>query len=189
MNIVPTSLSGVVILEPKKFEDARGHFVETWHRAKLADSGVDTDFVQENQSLSHHAGTIRGLHCQLAPHAQAKLVRVVRGAVFDVAVDTRPASPTFGKWTGVLLSADNMRQLFIPTGFLHGFVTREPDTEVVYKCSDFYAPAFERSVRFDDPDIGIDWGIDPEAAILSDKDASAPRLRDLIELSRHEVAK
>ena len=173
MNIVPTSLAGVVILEPRKFEDARGFFVETWHREKLAQGGVDVDFVQENQSLSRQAGTVRGLHCQLAPHAQAKLVRVVRGAVFDVAVDVRPGSRTYGKWTGALLSAENMRQLFIPTGFLHGFVTREPDTEVVYKCSDFYAPAHERSVRFDDPDIGIDWGIDASKAILSDKDAKA----------------
>jgi len=186
VNIIPTSLSGVVILEPRKFEDSRGFFAETWHRAKLAEGGVNTDFVQENQSLSREVGTVRGLHCQLAPHAQAKLVRVVRGAVFDVAVDIRPESPTYGKWTGALLTADNMRQLFIPAGFLHGFVTREPNTEVVYKCSDFYAPTHERSVRFDDPEIGIDWGIDPKDAILSDKDAKAPILR---ELSTEEVTK
>ncbi|MGC4025837.1 MAG: dTDP-4-dehydrorhamnose 3,5-epimerase [Mesorhizobium sp.] len=186
MNIIPTSLSGVVILEPRKFEDSRGFFAETWHRAKLADAGLNTDFVQENQSLSRQVGTVRGLHCQLAPHAQAKLVRVVRGAVFDVAVDIRPGSPTFGKWMGALLTADNMHQLFIPAGFLHGFVTHEPNTEVVYKCSDFYAPTHERSVRFDDPEIGIDWGIDPKDAILSDKDAKAPTLR---ELSTEEVSK
>lgn len=186
MNILSTSLSGVVILEPRKFEDSRGFFAETWHRAKLAENGLDIDFVQENQSLSRQVGTVRGLHCQLEPHAQAKLVRVVRGAVFDVAVDIRPNSATYGKWTGALLTADNMRQLFIPTGFLHGFVTREPDTEVVYKCSDFYAPTHERSVRFDDHEIGIDWGIDPQDAILSDKDAKAPTLR---ELSTEEVSK
>ena len=177
MNFIQTDLAGVVILEPRKFEDDRGFFAETWHRAKFADGGIDVDFVQENQSLSRHVGTVRGLHCQLEPHAQAKLVRVVRGEIFDVAVDVRAGSPTYGKWTGALLSAENMRQLFIPTGFLHGFVTRLPDTEVVYKCSDFYAPAHERSVRFDDPDIGINWGVDFKDAILSDKDARAPTLR------------
>ncbi|MCO5062877.1 MAG: dTDP-4-dehydrorhamnose 3,5-epimerase [Rhizobiaceae bacterium] len=186
MKIIPTDLPGVTLLEPRKFEDARGFFAETWHRQKLAEGGIDVDFVQENQSLSRQVGTVRGLHCQLDPHAQAKLVRVVRGAVFDVAVDIRPGSPTYGKWTGALLSAENMHQLFIPEGFLHGFVTREPDTEVFYKCSDFYAPTHERSVRFDDPEIGIDWGIDPKDAILSDKDANAPLLRNL---STREVSK
>ncbi|MBX3596123.1 MAG: dTDP-4-dehydrorhamnose 3,5-epimerase [Rhizobiaceae bacterium] len=179
MKVTQTNLPGVLLLEPRKFEDARGHFVETWHRAKLIDAGLDIDFVQENQSLSRQTGTVRGLHCQLDPYAQAKLVRVVRGSVFDVAVDIRPGSATWGRWTGALLSAQNMHQLFIPAGFLHGFVTREPDTEVVYKCSDFYAPTHERSVRFDDPQIGIDWGIDPKDAILSEKDANAPLLRDL----------
>ena len=188
MDIIRTSLEGVFVLEPRKFEDPRGFFCETWHRGKFADAGIDIDFVQENQSYSRHRGTVRGLHCQLTPRAQAKLVRVTRGEIFDVAVDIRRGSPNFGKWAGATLSAQNMRQLFIPAGFLHGFVTRQPDTEVVYKCSDFYAPEFERSVRFDDADLGVDWGIDAGAAILSDKDAKAARLRDLPELSHCEVA-
>jgi dTDP-4-dehydrorhamnose 3,5-epimerase len=188
VEIIRTSLGGVFVLEPRKFEDQRGFFCETWHRSKFADAGIDIDFVQENQSFSRLQGTVRGLHCQLAPRAQAKLVRVTRGEIYDVAVDIKAGSPTFGKWVGITLSAQNMRQLFVPAGFLHGFVTRQPDTEVVYKCSDFYAPEFERSVRFDDPDLNVDWGIESSAAILSDKDAKAARLRDLPELSHCEVA-
>lgn len=178
MNIEQTSLSGVLILTPRRFGDARGWFTEVWSKSALAAKGIDIDFVQDNHSCSRDVGTVRGLHFQSPPHAQAKLVRCGRGRVFDVAVDIRKGSPTFGKWTGVELSAENGRQLLIPAGFLHGFVTREPDSELLYKCSEVYAPDCDGAVRFDDPDIGIDWGIDPTTAILSEKDGAAPNLQN-----------
>ncbi len=129
--------------------------------------------------MSGAVGTLRGLHYQTPPHAQAKLVRCGRGALYDVAVDIRVGSPTYGQWYGVELSHENGRQLFVPVGFLHGFVTREPDTEIIYKCTDYYAPECDGAVRFDDPGIGVDWGISPESAIVSDKDANAQLLADL----------
>lgn len=178
MQIEETPLPGVLILTPRRFGDARGWFSEVWNRRTLATAGITTDFVQDNHSYSRDTGTVRGLHFQAPPHAQAKLVRCGRGRVFDVAVDIRKGSPTFGRWTGTELSAENGRQLLIPAGFLHGFVTREPDSELLYKCSDYYAPECDGAVRFDDPDLGIDWGIDPETAILSDKDRAAPLLRN-----------
>lgn len=178
MLIEKTGLPGVLILTPRRFGDARGWFSEVWNRQGLAEAGITVEFVQDNHSYSRDAGTVRGLHFQSPPHAQAKLVRCGRGRVFDVAVDIRKGSPTFGKWTGVELSAENGRQLLIPAGFLHGFVTREPDSELLYKCSDFYTPDCDGAVRFDDPDLGIDWGIAPDAAILSDKDRAAPLFRN-----------
>lgn len=178
MQIDETNLPGVLILTPRRIADARGWFSEVWNKETLARHGIHEDFVQDNHSHSRETGTMRGLHFQSPPHAQAKLVRCGRGCVFDVAVDIRVGSPTYGRWTGVELSAENGRQLLIPAGFLHGFVTREPETELLYKCSDVYAPACDGAVRFDDPDIGINWGIAPEAAILSDKDRNAPFLRD-----------
>jgi dTDP-4-dehydrorhamnose 3,5-epimerase len=177
--IEPTALDGVMIVTPRRFGDDRGWFSETWNRKALAAAGIDVDFVQDNQSFSRPVGTVRGLHFQRPPEAQAKLVRVLRGAVLDVAVDIRRGSATYGRWVSVELSAANGRQLFVPRGFLHGFVTREPDTEVAYKCDGYYAPACEGAVRWDDPDLAIDWGIDPAAAILSPKDAAAPAFRDL----------
>ncbi|MBD3763538.1 MAG: dTDP-4-dehydrorhamnose 3,5-epimerase [Rhodobacterales bacterium] len=179
MDIEPTALPGVVILTPRRFGDARGFFSESWNRRVMAEAGLDLDFVQDNHSLSSRAGTVRGLHFQAPPHAQAKLVRCGRGRLFDVAVDIRRGSPTYGRWTGVDLSAENGRQLLIPAGFLHGFVTREPDTEICYKCTDYYAPAADGAVRYDDPDIGIDWGL-TEEPVLSAKDAAAPWLRDFV---------
>lgn len=179
VQIEETSIAGVLILTPRRFADDRGFFCETWNRKTLSDLGLDTSFVQDNQSVSRHAGTVRGLHFQTPPHAQAKLVRCGRGRIFDVAVDIRRGSPTFGRWVGAELSAREGRQLFIPAGFLHGFVTREDDTEVLYKCTTYYAPDCDRSVRFDDSDIGIDWGIAPERAILSDKDRAAPMLSEI----------
>ena len=173
MQIEETSLPGVLILTPRRFGDDRGFFSEVWNRATLKARGLDIDFVQDNHSLSRPVGTVRGLHYQSPPHAQDKLVRCGAGVVFDVAVDARAGSPTYGKWVGVELSAENGRQLLIPKGFLHGFVTRVPDSELLYKCSDVYAPDCDGAVRFDDPDLAIDWGIDPAAAILSDKDRKA----------------
>jgi dTDP-4-dehydrorhamnose 3,5-epimerase len=176
MHIEETTLPGVVLLTPRRFADDRGFFSETWNSATLSKLGIDTTFVQDNHSYSKAINTVRGLHYQSPPHAQAKLVRVVRGSVFDVAVDLRQGSPHFGQWVGVELSADNGRQLYIPAGFLHGFVTRQDHTEVVYKCSDFYAPDCDGSIAFDDPDLNIDWGIGRDHAVLSQKDAVAPRM-------------
>ena len=173
MEITQTDLPGVLILTPRRFADARGFFSESWNQRVMEEAGIEIAFVQDNHSLSRDVGTVRGLHFQSPPHAQAKLVRCGRGALYDVAVDVRRGSPSYGKWVGVELSADNGRQLLIPAGFLHGFVTREPDTEVIYKCSDFYAPECDGAVRFDDPELGIDWGIEASAAVLSDKDRAA----------------
>jgi len=173
-----TSLDGVIIVEPKRFQDDRGFFSETWNRQALADVGIELDFLQDNHSLSVNAGTVRGLHYQSPPHAQAKLVRVGRGSIRDVAVDARVGSPTYGDWVSVDLSAENGRQLLVPSGYLHGFVTQEPNTEVNYKCTDYYAPDCDGSIRFDDPDIRIDWGLPSSQAILSDKDAAAPSFAD-----------
>ncbi len=178
MQVEKTELPGVLTLTPRRFGDARGWFSEVWNKESFSANGINTEFVQDNHSYSRDVGTVRGLHFQSPPHAQAKLVRCGRGRVFDVAVDIRKGSPTYGKWVGVELSAENGKQLLIPTGFLHGFVTREPDSELLYKCSDLYAPDCDGAVRFDDPDIGIDWGIEAGSAILSDKDRKAPLLRD-----------
>ena len=178
MRIEPTALPGVLILTPRVFADARGRFCETWSRGRLAAAGIDLDFVQDNESLSRSPGTLRGLHYQAPPMAQDKLVRVVAGAIWDVAVDVRRGAPSYGRWAGVELSAETGRQLLVPAGFLHGFVTRTPDTVVSYKCSAPYAPDCDGAVHFADPDLGIDWGIDPAVAVISDKDAGAPRFRD-----------
>ena len=180
MQIEETPIPGLLVITPARFGDARGFFSESYNKARMAEHGIKTQFVQDNHSLSEQAGTVRGLHFQSPPHAQAKLVRCGRGRLFDVAVDIRKGSPTFGKWFGLELTFENGKQLLIPEGFLHGFVTRVPNTEIIYKCSDFYAPDCDGAVRFDDPDIAIDWGLDDKAPLLSDKDASAPLLRDLM---------
>ncbi|MFZ0099701.1 MAG: dTDP-4-dehydrorhamnose 3,5-epimerase [Gemmobacter sp.] len=177
MQIEQTSLPGVVILTPARFGDARGFFSETWNRRRLAEAGIDIDFVQDNHSVSAKAGTLRGLHFQSPPHAQAKLVRCGRGALYDVAVDIRRGSATYGQWVGVELSAENGRQLLIPAGFLHGFVTRADDTEIVYKCSDYYAPDCDGAVAWNS--VGIDWGLTGDP-VLSAKDAAAPALADFV---------
>jgi dTDP-4-dehydrorhamnose 3,5-epimerase len=173
------ALAGLVAVTPKRFGDARGYFCETWSRRRYAGFGIDVDFVQDNHSHSAPAGTIRGLHFQAPPHAQGKLVRVVRGAVLDVAVDLRAGSPTHGRHVAVELSAETGRQLYVPPGFAHGFCTLVPDTEVVYRVSDYYAPEADRGLAFDDPDLAIAWPVAPAAALLSDKDCRHPRLRDL----------
>ena len=179
MEIKALDLDGVFEITPARHGDDRGFFSETWNRRVLEDAGISLDFVQDNQSLSAAAGTLRGLHFQTPPHAQAKLVRVLQGAVFDVAVDIRAGSPTFGRWVGTELSRSKWNQLLVPAGFAHGFVTLVPDTEVAYKVSDYYAPKHDRAIRFDDPAIGIDWppGLPPFQ--LSEKDRTAPRLADI----------
>ncbi|MEP1765801.1 MAG: dTDP-4-dehydrorhamnose 3,5-epimerase [Sulfitobacter sp.] len=177
MQIEKTKLEGVLILTPQRHGDARGFFSESWNKARMEAAGLDFNFVQDNHSVSAQIGTLRGLHYQSPPHAQAKLVRCGRGALWDVAVDFRAGSPTFGQWIGVDLTPDNGRQLLIPAGFLHGFVTRQPDTEIIYKCTDYYTPECDGAVAWNDPDIGIDWDVD--TPVLSDKDAAAPKLADV----------
>ena len=182
MNLIETAIPAVKILEPKKFGDHRGFFSETYSRRALKDAGIDVDFVQDNQSLSVETGVIRGLHYQVQPAAQHKLVRVVRGAVRDVAVDIRRGSPTFGKHVSAVISAENWRQILVPIGFAHGFVTLEPNTEVIYKVSNYYSPKDERGILWNDPALGIDWGIDSARAILSEKDRKYPLLKDAQDL-------
>lgn len=178
MQIDHTPLSGVVVITPSRFGDERGFFSESYSAKALAEQGITTPFVQDNHSLSHAVGTIRGLHFQAPPHAQDKLVRCGKGALFDVAVDIRRGSPTYGEWFGIELSFENGKQLLVPAGFAHGFVTLKPDTEIIYKCSDYYARETEGALIWNDPDIGIDWGGVTEP-LLSEKDAVAPRLSDL----------
>lgn len=173
MDIETTSLDGVLIITPRRFGDARGFFSEVWNKNTAHSAGVTDEFVQDNQSLSAEVGTVRGLHFQSPPHAQDKLVRCGRGALLDVAVDIRKSSVTYGRSIAVELSAENGRQLFVPKGFLHGFVTLKPDTEILYKCTDFYAPECDGAVYFNSVSLGIDWGVDPSKAIVSEKDANA----------------
>lgn len=176
MKVEETALPGVMILTPTRHGDARGFFSESWNRQRMRDAGIDIDFVQDNHSLSAKTGTMRGLHFQSPPHAQAKLVRCGKGALYDVAVDIRRGSPTYGQWVGVDLSFENGRQLLVPAGFLHGFVTRVPDTEIIYKCSDYYSPECDGAVHWDS--CGINWDIDAADILLSEKDAKAPKLDD-----------
>lgn len=180
MEIVRTAIEGVLRLTPRRFGDTRGWFAETWSARRMAEAGLDVAFVQDNQSHSAAAGTVRGLHYQRPPYAQGKLVRVARGRILDVAVDVRRGSPTYGRWVAEELSAENGAQLWVPRGFLHGFITLEPDTDVIYKVDAPYAADCDGAVRFDDPDLAIEWGIDPSAAVLSAKDAAAPHFRDFV---------
>jgi len=178
LDVRELELAGVHEITPKRFGDDRGFFSETYSAPALAAAGLDLLFVQDNHSLSRRAGVMRGLHYQLPPFAQDKLVRVVRGAILDVAVDIRKSSPTFGRWLSLEVSAEKWNQILVPKGFAHGFVTLVPDTEVVYKVTERYAPDHDRSIRFDDPAIGIDWGISAAETTLSDKDRNAPLLAD-----------
>lgn len=178
MHVEPTKLSGILILTPRRFTDDRGYFCEVYNRSTFHDHAIDMVFVQDNHSYSRVKGTIRGLHYQTPPHAQDKLVRVGAGRIVDVAVDIRKGSPTYGQWVAVELSATNGKQLLVPKGFLHGFATLEPDTEVLYKCSDIYTKSCDAAIRFDDPDIGIDWGVARADVIVSDKDAAAAPFAD-----------
>jgi dTDP-4-dehydrorhamnose 3,5-epimerase len=185
MQIEPTAIADVLVLTPRRFGDARGWFTETWNAARMAEAGLDLPFVQDNHSFSAAKGTLRGLHFQSPPRAQDKLVRCSRGAILDVAVDIRTGSPTYGQHVAGELTPENGRQLFVPKGFLHGFVTLADDTEVQYKCTDLYSPEHDGAVRWDDPVIGIDWGV--AEPILSDKDARAPLLSEIGQPFRHGV--
>ena len=178
LEIRPLEIEGLLEIRPPKHGDERGFFSEVWREDQLAAAGVAVHFVQDNHSYSRARGVLRGLHYQLPPAGQDKLVRVTRGSVFDVAVDIRRSSPTFGRWAGLVLSAGEWNQLFVPKGFAHGFVTLEEDCEVLYKVSAPFAPELDRAIRFDDPDIGIEWPLGPAELTLSDKDRQAPRLGD-----------
>ena len=178
MEVIRTEIPEVLVLQPARHGDHRGFFSETYSAPGLVAAGIDLVFVQDNHSLSRAAGVLRGLHYQLPPFAQDKLVRVVHGAIFDGAVDLRKNSPTFGRWLGLEVSAEKWNQILVPRGFAHGFVTLVPDTEVVYKVTERYAPDHDRSIRFDDPAIGIDWPVPAAGITLSDKDRGAPLLAD-----------
>lgn len=179
LTVTPTAIDAVKIITPRSFADPRGIFTETYNRRRFVEHGIALDFVQDNQSSSATAGTIRGLHLQSHPAAQDKLVRVLRGSIFDVAVDLRRSSPTYGKWVSETLSADNGKQLLVPIGFAHGFCTLEPDTVVLYKVTDYYSPANERGIAWNDPDLAIDWPVSPENVLLSDKDTGLPAFASL----------
>ncbi len=178
MEIRKTGIEGLLVLEPRVFQDPRGYFFESYHSALLKQNGMDHDFIQDNQSRSTY-GVIRGLHFQNAPHAQTKLVRVTEGSIYDVAVDLRRESPTFGQWFGIELSADNFLQLLLPKGLAHGFSVLSDHATLYYKCDDYYHPQSESGIRFDDPDLGIDWKIDPGKAIISEKDRNLPYIKQL----------
>ncbi len=178
MKVERLSIPEVLVVTPPKYGDARGFFSETYNAARFAEIGIDQAFVQDNQSLSSQRGVLRGLHCQIGPNTQGKLVRVLRGSIWDVAVDIRRGSPTYGQYAGAVLSAENWGQLWVPGGFLHGFCTLEPDTEVVYKVTAPYDKAAERGVIWNDPDLALPWPLSPEEAELSDKDKVLPRLSE-----------
>jgi len=176
MKLLDTSFPEVKILVPAKHSDERGFFSETYSRRTLANAGIALEFVQDNHAFSSRSGTIRGLHFQVPPFAQDKIVRVIRGAIFDVVVDVRRHSPTFGRFETFVLNAADWKQLLIPIGFAHGLCSLEPDTEIMYKVSNFYSPEHDKGVRWNDPEIGIAWPVAPEAALISPKDRALPPL-------------
>ncbi len=182
MLVEDTAIPAVKIVTPKKFGDARGFFSEVYNRLVWEKAGLGFEFVQDNHSFSAAVGTLRGLHFQTPPFAQAKAIRVGRGRILDVAVDIRRSSPTFGRYVAAELSAENWRQMLVPTGFAHGFVTLEPDTEVLYKTTAVYSPANDRGIAWDDPDIGVAWSLPGTGPILSDRDRRWPRLREAQDL-------
>lgn len=183
MNFIKTDIQGVYIIEPRIFQDERGYFFESYNENEFIKNGILNRFVQDNQSKSSY-GVVRGLHCQTGDYAQAKLVRVLQGTVLDVAVDVRPGSNTFGKHVAVELSDKNMRQLFMPRGFLHGFSVLSPTAVFAYKCDNFYHKGAELGIRYDDPDINVDWRIPADKIITSEKDRLAKRFRDVFTNSR-----
>ena len=177
MNVIQTEIPGVVIIEPKIFGDSRGYFYESFSEREFVEKVCDTHFVQDNQSKSCY-GVVRGLHFQKPPHTQAKLVRVIKGRVLDIAVDVRKGSPTYGKHVAVELTEDNHRQFFIPKGFAHGFAVLSEEAVFQYKCDNYYAPQSEGAIAWNDPDLGIDWGIPEAKVLLSEKDSKHPCLKD-----------
>jgi dTDP-4-dehydrorhamnose 3,5-epimerase len=177
-SITPLAIPDVLLITPQRHGDARGWFAETWSEKLMRAAGLSDPFVQDNQAYNARKGTVRGLHFQKAPHAQGKLVRVLKGAIYDVAVDVRPGSPSYGRWVAAELTAAGGEQLFVPRGFAHGYCTLEDETELFYKVDGQYAPELEGGVAWDDPDLAIDWPLEG-AAVLSDKDLKLPRLRDL----------
>ena len=179
MKATETNLKGVYLIEPKVFGDERGWFMESWNKQKFEAAGISIDFVQDNHSFSATKGTLRGLHYQTEPMVQSKLIRCTRGAIFDVAVDIRKGSPNYKKWVGFELSAENKKQLLIPHGFAHGFLTLTDDVEVQYKADNFYAPHYDGNIRWDDPDIDIKWPFAP--TVLSEKDKNAPLLKERVD--------
>lgn len=182
MEVVSLDIPAVKLIKPKKFADNRGFFSETYNKRALAEAGIDLEFVQDNHSLSVQKGVVRGLHFQTPPFAQDKLVRVVKGAIFDVAVDLRKGSPSFGHHVSAVISAGEWNQLLVPIGFAHGFCTLEPETEVIYKVSNYYAPEHDRGVLWNDAELGIDWPVTESEALLAEKDLAWPRLGDLPEI-------
>lgn len=176
MKLIKTIFEDIFILEPKVFGDQRGFFMESYNDQVFKDKGLSFSFIQDNQSLSFEAGTLRGLHYQLEPHAQTKLVRVVRGAIYDVIVDIRKGSPTYGQWQGFILTEENKRQLLVPKGFAHGFCTLVKNTEVIYKVDNYYSAQHDRGIQWNDPELNIDWPV--EVPILSGKDSEHPKLND-----------
>src|SRR3954465_2089307 len=182
MQAIETAIPEVKILVPKQFKDHRGFFSEVYSHKAISELGLATGFVQDNHSLSVEKGVLRGLHYQVAPMAQDKLVRVVRGAILDIAVDIRRESPTFGKHVSAVLSAENWQHIYVPQGFAHGFVTLQANTEVLYKVSNYYSPADERGIAWDDPALAIPWGIDPATAVLSEKDRKNVQLASATDL-------
>ncbi|ERI12791.1 dTDP-4-dehydrorhamnose 3,5-epimerase [Ochrobactrum sp. MC-1LL] len=178
MEVRSLGLDGVFEIIPRKFGDDRGFFSETYNANSFAEAGIDLQFVQDNHSFSAAKGVVRGLHYQLPTRAQDKLVRVIRGAILDVAVDIRKSSPTFGKWVALEVSAEKWNQILVPKGFAHGFMTLVENTEVIYKVTEYYSPEHDRSIRFDDPAIGIEWPLPSSGVQLSDKDQKAPLFAD-----------
>ncbi|MDQ0244809.1 dTDP-4-dehydrorhamnose 3,5-epimerase [Bacillus fengqiuensis] len=174
MKLIKTKFADAFLIEPKVFGDHRGFFMESYNQKLFQENGLELNFIQDNHSLSAEAGTLRGLHYQLEPYAQTKLVRVIRGAIYDVILDIRKGSPNFGEWQGFILSEENKRQLLVPKGFAHGFCTIVRNTEVLYKVDNYYSPEHDRGIRWDDPDLNIDWPV--AAPVLSEKDALHPRL-------------
>jgi dTDP-4-dehydrorhamnose 3,5-epimerase len=173
------AIADVKLVTPPRFTDPRGFFSETWNQKRFAEAGIPGPFIQDNHAVSTEAGVLRGLHCQIGPNAQGKLVRCVKGAIYDVAVDVRQGSPTFGQYVGAEISAENWTQIWVPVGFLHAYCTLTAATEVIYKVTGAYDKAAERGVIWNDPDIGIEWPVPADKVILSDKDKVLPRLRDL----------
>lgn len=179
MKVERLAIPDVMIVTPARFGDTRGFFSETWNQARFAEAGIPGPFIQDNHSLSAQRGTLRGLHCQIAPAVQGKLVRVLKGSIWDVAVDIRRGSVTYGRHVAAVLSAENWSQLWVPGGFLHGFCTLEPDTEVQYKVTGgYYDTKAERGVMWNDPDLALPWPVDPSEVLVSDKDANLPRLAE-----------